>query len=31
VERGIFKEEHGIFRDAFIKYLEKEVIPKLKG
>ena len=28
MERGIFKEEHRIFRDAFVKYLEKEVGPQ---
>lgn len=27
MERGIFQEEHIIFRDAFVKYLEKEVVP----
>ncbi len=27
MERGIFSEEHIIFRDSFIKYLEKEVVP----
>ena len=27
MERGIFSEEHMIFRDSFIKYLEKEVVP----
>ena len=27
MERGIFQEEHIIFRDTFVKYLEKEVVP----
>jgi acyl-CoA dehydrogenase len=27
MERGIFQEEHIIFRDAFVKHLEKEVVP----
>ena len=27
MERGIFQEEHIIFRDTFVKYLEKEVMP----
>jgi acyl-CoA dehydrogenase len=27
MERGIFQEEHVIFRDMFVKYLEKEVVP----
>jgi acyl-CoA dehydrogenase len=27
MERGIFQEEHLIFREAFIKFLEKEVAP----
>lgn len=27
MERGIFQEEHIIFRDSFIKYLKNEVVP----
>ena len=27
MERGFFQEEHIIFRDSFVKYLEKEVVP----
>jgi acyl-CoA dehydrogenase len=27
MERGLFQEEHIIFRDSFVKYLEKEVVP----
>lgn len=27
MERGLFQEEHIIFRDTFVKYLEKEVAP----
>ena len=27
MERGLFQEEHIIFRDTFVKYLEKEVVP----
>ncbi|MBN1615160.1 MAG: acyl-CoA dehydrogenase family protein [Deltaproteobacteria bacterium] len=30
MERKLFKEEHGIFRDAFRKYLAKEVTPHLE-
>jgi len=28
VERKLFPEEHNIFRDAFRRFLEKEVVPR---
>lgn len=27
MRRALFKEEHGIFRDAFMKFLDKEIVP----
>jgi acyl-CoA dehydrogenase len=29
MERQIYREEHGIFRDSFRKFLEKEMVPRL--
>lgn len=31
MSRSLFKEEHDIFRDAFKKFLAKEVIPIFAG